>query len=190
MRMNAKNLLAAVCVVVAACSSDKSKETKAAGSAGSASPKSDVAAPASYVGLRYDPLPPGVTYESGSVILGKDGKPTQYVLSYVGTPKGMKIWLDSILPEDGAIHRRIVRAEMDDPPIRPVDRRVIGTCGVYGKFEGDIIAVVKEVPGRKYTTVYRAWRANPAAARFDSISTQGVECEDAEIPPEPARKKK
>ena len=48
-------------------------------------------------------MPAGVTYESGSVILGADGKPSRFVVSQVKTPKGPMTWLDEMLPDEGRL---------------------------------------------------------------------------------------
>jgi hypothetical protein len=163
--MRVPNLLAALLVIAAACSQEKRSETPPASS--------------SFVGIRHDPLPTGVAYESGSVILGSDGKPSRYVLSHVKTPNGSMLWLDEMLADEGATRRRIVRAAMDDPTLAAGERFVIGTCGVRGgRFDGDIAAIVKSTPGNRQTTVVRAWRANPAGTRFDSIAASGVSCDE------------
>jgi hypothetical protein len=67
---------------------------------------------------------------------------------------------------------------MHNPPVAPGERLVIGTCGVGGRFNGDVVAMVTSEPGGRQLTVSRAWRANSAAARFDSISANGVTCEE------------
>ena len=181
--MSARNVLVTMLVVATACSREQrgpklDTSSTSASDAAPPSPPPDARSKSSYVGSRYDPLPAGVSYESGTVILGNDGKPSRYVLSHVRTPSGSMLWLDEMLPDEGTTRRRIVRAAIHDPPVAPGERLVIGTCGVDGRFNGDVIAVVKSESGSRQMTVSRAWRANSAAARFDSISTSGVVCEE------------
>jgi hypothetical protein len=183
MKMRTKTLFTALCIVAAACSRDKSSEARAANP-----PRTPE--PTSYVGMHFDPMPAGVMDESGAVIIGKDGKPTPYVLTHVETPQGLAMWLVEVLPGDGVIRRRVVRAEMPDPKIAPGEHFVSGTCDVNGKLDGAVFAVVRNEPGRQYTVIHRAWRAYPETARFDSISTKGIVCEEpdgVDLPSPPKR---
>jgi hypothetical protein len=191
--MSARNLLAAVIIAVtttaalAACGSEKRDEprtsTKSPTARPTATPSPDTNAspastlPSSYVGTRYDPMPAGVTYESGTVLLGRDGKPSRFAISKVRTPTGTMVWLDEILPDAGPARRRVVRAAVAIPRLLPGQRVVIGTCGLAGRFNGDVIAVVSESGAHDLQAV-RAWRANSSDARFDAISTTGVTCEE------------
>jgi hypothetical protein len=177
--MSARNLLAALLVVASACSGDDDRVARGSRSSRAAE-KSDGAArmreASTFVGVRYDPLPAGITYESGTVILGPGGQPSRFALSQVGSAHGSMLWLDELLPDEGVTRRRIVRAAMNLPARTRGERIVIGTCGVGGSFNGDVIALVRNKDGQP--AVVFAWRANPAAARFDTIPTSGVTCDE------------
>jgi hypothetical protein len=187
--MSGRNLLAMVLTVAAACSGDKRGAIKKIDVAPSDSAQTATMTPVSpeptststhsaFVGSRYDPMPNGVSYESGSVILDRDGKPSRFVLSHVRTPKGSMLWLDEMLADEGATRRRVVRAVMDDPTLSPGERLMIGTCGARGgRFSGDVIATVNGKSASPQTAI-RAWRANPATSRFESIPTNDVVCEE------------
>lgn len=186
MKMSGRNLLATLLAVAAACSGEKRSEIKKIDVAPSDSPQSAAMAPeapaptstSSFVGSRYDPMPTGVSYESGSVILDRDGRPSRFVLSHVRTPKGSMLWLDEMLADEGTTRRRVVRAVMDDPTLSSGERLVIGTCGARdGRFSGDVVATVKGESGGPQAAIH-AWRANPATSRFESIPTSDVVCEE------------
>jgi hypothetical protein len=168
MRVNPRNLCIAL-LAVAACSSDSSRAADSA-----------KAVPKSYVGYGYDPLPPGVSVQGASEIVGPDGKPTHFVLSHVLTPLGNTMWLDSVLPNDGMQRRRIVRAELVIV-IPSLTRLVISTCDVSGKLDPAVVALVRDSAGTdgKYGKVFNAWRANPAQAKFDTVPSNTVVCEEA-----------
>ena len=184
--MSARNLVVLL-LVAGACSRDKgtlkkidtsSSEPTSPAATTPELPSTSDASHSSYVGSRYDPMPSGVSYESGTIILGADGKPSRFVLSHVKTPRASMTWLDEMLPDEGATRRRVVRAAIDDPPLASGERLVIGTCGVGGKFNGDVVAIVKGDGTGRQLVVSRAWRANPTGARFDINSTSGVVCEE------------
>jgi hypothetical protein len=175
MRVGTKNLLAAAAIVVAACSGETPKRVATTDTA--------IAKPApanvSFVGLHYDPLPPGASYEGGSVLLGKNGKPSAFALSHVLAPAGNYVWLDSVLPNDGAMRSRIVRAELQIPRVAGDERLFIGSCDVGGKLDGGVLAVaVFERNVTQYKQIRRAWRADPGSGAFVVIPTDKIVCED------------
>ena len=146
MRESARNLLAVLCIVAAACSRENAARDTASG--GTSGTQARHRRPESYVGIDYDPLPPGVMLRKRHRSLGKDGLPSRFVLSHVSTPRGLMVWLDSLTPADAGAgaRRRIVRAVMDDPKHAPGERLMIGTCDVKGKLDGAIVAVVQDAP--------------------------------------------
>ena len=179
--MSARNLLAALLVVAGACSGDDARVARGSRSRNGAAEKQRNGADrtreaSTFVGVRYDPLPAGITYESGTVILGTGGQPSRFALSQVKSAHGSMLWLDELLPDEGVTRRRIVRAAMNLPADTRGERIVIGTCGVAGSFNGDVVARVRN-KGKDSDVVF-AWRANPAAARFDTIPTSGVTCDE------------
>lgn len=185
MKKSARNLLLATCAVAAACSKEHKPRRASAGShdaAPSAAPiesSSRSRALDEYVGLRYNPLPKGVTYLSGAVIVGADGTPSRFVISRVATPNGPMIWLDEMLPDEGTTRRRVVRATMHEPEHARDQQLVVGTCEVGGKLAGDVFALAQTTPrGEKTASATHAWRANTKAARFDTIAPVNVVCSE------------
>ncbi len=137
--------------------------------------------PPIYVGTRHDPLPRGVSYEGGAVLLGPNGKPTAFALDHVLTPHGNYLWLDSIRAGDGehTMHARTVRAELALPPARSGETLLIGTCDVKGVFDAAVVAFAQsENHTKRLTHIRAAWRANPATGMFDVLAPQDVVCED------------
>src|SRR3954470_9578771 len=174
MNLSARNLyiaaVAASALGAVACSRESSSRRQGDSATAATTPASAKPMVKSYVGYGYDPVPDGVSLVSASEIMTPDGKPTHFVLTHVLTPRGNTMWLDSLLPSDGQVRRRIVRAE------QPVDvengnRLIISTCDVHKKLDPSVVAIVRDstdIQG-KYPAVVRAWRANPAEAKFDTI---------------------
>jgi hypothetical protein len=195
MKLGSRNLLVAASLVaiVTACSKDAPKSTArtdtavavtgatpAAVSPTSATPANAAGAPPAYVGLHYDPLPAGISYEGGSVLFGKDGKPGSFVLSQVMTPKGHYMWLDSIIPVagQGVLRTRVVVAELNIPAVAGDEQLFIGSCDVGGKLDGSVVAVAEHKRGQKmHKVIRRAWRADVATKSFVVIPGTGITCE-------------
>jgi hypothetical protein len=137
-------------------------------------------APVPFLGYRYDPLPAGANYEGGSVMLGADGKPSSFGLSHVLAPGvGNMVWLDSILPDEGKMHSRIVRAVLTIPPVAQGQRFMFGTCDVDGKFDGSVVAIVAdERKGDRFPHALKAWRGTPKTSSFDVIPVANIGCDD------------
>jgi hypothetical protein len=171
MKVSAVNLLAAAIVVAAsACTGEKSR-----------GPDTAAAKPAvtSYVGYGYDPVPEGVSLVSASEIVEPDGKPTHFVLTHVITPLGNTMWLDSLLPSDGQVRRRIVRAELL-VNVERGNRLIISTCDVNKKLDPAVVAMVRDSADAngKYSAIVHAWRANPREAKFDTLAGTDVVCDE------------
>jgi hypothetical protein len=162
---------ATLLAMVAGCSEQKRRANDAKNAtADAASTMAQARKDSTYVGARYDPLPPGVSYEGGAVILGKNGKPSSFVLSHVVTPRGRYIWLDSIIPDGtrgGVLRSRVVRAELYLPAVGFGERLFIGSCDIKGKSDPSVVAVGenRQIDG-KYTKIYRAWRGDTASGKF------------------------
>jgi hypothetical protein len=189
-----RNLLVAAAVLGAAlaCATDAPKNTPtgdttllpratapAASAGAAAGPSSALEAPA-FVGLRYEPLPKGISYEGGAVLMGPDGKPSHFALTHVLTPRGNYMWLDSIQPNDGQnqILSRVVRAELHLHPAVGNETLLIGSCEVKGKLDPAVVAFAERAfNARRLTKIHEAWRADVAAGRFDSIPAKDVVCE-------------
>jgi hypothetical protein len=175
-------------IVAGACSKDQPKKlatpdtaVRAAGMPAPAfTPASPLDAPA-YVGTRYDPMPAGISYEGGAVLMGKNGKPSSFAMTHVLTPRGAYMWLDSVLPTDGQnqIHARIVRGELKLRPARPNETLLIGSCEVKGKLDASVFAFAeRQFRSKRLSKIHDAWRADPTTGRFDVVPPKDVVCED------------
>lgn len=142
-------------------------------------PDTAVAAPStkppatSYLGLRYDSMPPHITYRAGSVT------PGNFDFALVNTPRALMIWLDSITDSRGAGGpAKIVRAELAIPPLASDERVFMSSCDVNGTLDPMVVAIIVDEPNvTRYTKVRQAWRANARASRFDVIPVDGLSCE-------------
>ena len=130
-----------------------------------------------YVGLRYESLPAGVTYRSGTVLSAARGG-GDFDLAHVTTPRGEMIWLDS-LARAGARPARVVRAVLRLPPLARDERLFMASCDVNGVLDGRVVAIVVAEPGAsRFTNIRQAWRVSAARRRFDVIPVGGVTCEE------------
>jgi len=140
-----------------------------------------------YVGLRYQTLPAGVTYQAGALITSGRGTPTKLDFALVQTPAGPMIWLDSAASAvsgsgtpSGTNTAKIVRAALAIPPLARDERVFLSTCDVNGVLDPLVVAIVVNEPNAtRFTKVRQVWRANAGAALFDVIPVTNVVCEDA-----------
>ncbi len=176
-----RNLLA-LSLLTAACSRDATRESARTDTA--VVPAETHAAtvagqPDPYVGIHYDPLPPGTTYEGGAILTGPDGRPISFALTHVLTPRGNYFWLDSLLPDDGAHRSRIVRAALRVPSLARDEQMFVGSCDVNGKLDPAVVAIaVTERAVTRYAKIRQAWRAYPRSATFEVIPVAGIVCEE------------
>jgi hypothetical protein len=159
---------------------DTAVPTTAGGTAGTSASAAGEPAPVLFLGYRYDPLPAGTSYEGGSIMLGPGGKPSAFGLSHVlSAAAGDMIWLDSILPDEGKTHSRIVRAVLRIPSVARGQRLMFGTCDLNGKFDGSVVAIVAdERKGDRFPHAIKAWRGNPKTSSFDVIPVANIGCDD------------
>jgi hypothetical protein len=184
MRVSSKNLLATA-LLVAACSKDAARkepvsESAAPSAAGAARPSAQPDfASGRYIGTRHEPLPNGITSDGGALVrIGA----ADYAFTRVHTPHGDMVWLDSIVAPAGNPPVKIVRAELEIPPLAGDERLLMASCDANGKLDGRVIAiVVNEAKATKFTKVRQAWRADPRHGRFDVIPVAGITCEDPGI---------
>ena len=138
-------------------------------------------APGNYVGLEYEVLPPRVSAMGGAVLPQMNsGAGGDFGFSYVRTPQGDMIWLESI---DKATHgrrpRRMVRAQLRIPPLASDERLFMASCDVGRTLDGWVVAIAIHAPNTtRFTRVRQAWRADPVAQRFDVIPIDGITCEE------------
>lgn len=174
--------------VLVACSSERSagdgRERAAADTTGQPPNNGQPARGAtrrSYVGLQYDSLPGDFTFEGGAVV-----PPTaapghaEYDFSYVRTPRGDMIWLDTLsVPAGHGLRARIVRGTLVIPALGPDERLVMASCDVQGRFDPRVVAIVVNEPGvSRFTKIRQAWRVDLPSGRFDVIPVTGVVCEE------------
>ena len=135
----------------------------------------------SYVGLQYDSLPGDFTFEGGAVVpaTAAPGQ-AEYDFSYVRTPRGDMIWLDTLsVPAGHGLRARIVRGTLVIPPLGADERLVMASCDVHGRFDPRVVAIVVNEPGAsRFTKIRQAWRADLPSGRFDIIPITGVVCEE------------
>jgi hypothetical protein len=164
---------ALVCV---ACNRDASRDARPTDSA-VAAPQAQTSQPpakANHVALQYDSLPTNFTLRAGALIPG-----SSYDLSYVVTPAGDEVWLDTLGARVGGRRARTVRAQLKVPPLARDERLFMASCDVNGKLDPTVVAIVVNQPNAtRFTQIRQAWRANVAQSRFDVIAVTGVSCED------------
>ena len=128
-----------------------------------------------YVGLRHDPLPPGVKVQGGALVTGVA---PNYAFTRVRTPRGEMIWLDSI-GDRGGDGNRTVRAEVSIPPLAADERLFMASCDVNARLDSRVVAVVINEPSvTKFTKIRQAWRVNERRGVFETIPIDGISCED------------
>jgi hypothetical protein len=203
LRLGAAGAIVAGVVAVSACANEQPKKLPSPDTAAAATSASTKARAASdsaknaalggmaspleapvYVGTRYDPLPPGISYEGGAVLMGANGKPSAFALTHVLTPRGNYMWLDSILPGDGQsqLRKRIVRGEMRLRPAATNEVLLIGSCEVHGNLDASVVGFAeREFNKKRLAKIHEAWRANPATGRFEVLPPKDVVCEDPGI---------
>jgi len=194
MRCGLRDLLAIACVVpIIGCSRDASKGTlrtdtatavvpaPVSDSTALASSSSDAtgASASTFVGMHVSPLPPGVSVKGGSVIMGADGTPSAFSFSHVERAGHQYVWLDGADESASPNARdRLVRAQVELPPLIGAERLFIGSCDVDGTLDGTVVAIGDRVTKPAKATIRAAWRADTAAERFTPIPPKNVACED------------
>ncbi len=134
-----------------------------------------------YVGSRHPPLPKDVVSLSGWVLMTPAFlRPrlggTVFGMSFVETPSGDMVWLDTLIGElgDSRVQWEVVAVV----PIPPRDSTVsmVESCAVGTEDRiGKVIALVQG-DQEIYETVLRSWRANLDSLRIDEIPTDNVVC--------------
>lgn len=140
-----------------------------------------VRAPGNYVGLEYEVLPRRVTAMGGAVLprMGS-GAGGDFGFSYVRTPQGDMIWLESIgTAAKGGRPQRIVRAQLHIPALARDERLFMASCDVGRTLDGWVVAIAVNSPNAtRFAEIRQAWRADPVAQRFDVIPIAGITCEE------------
>ncbi len=146
-----------------------------------ATPRASSRTPGNYLGLEYEAPPRGITALGGAVLppsgsnVGRD-----FGFSYVRTPQGDMIWLESIgQSAPGGRPRRLVHAQLRIPPLARDERLFMASCDVGGALDGRIVAIAVNAPNStRFTQIRQAWRADPLARRFDVVPVAGISCEE------------
>lgn len=189
MRVNApkvRNVLAAAPAVALAvalsvgCSRESARDVRADSAVVTPAATVTPTAKTKYVGLRYETLPAGFTYQSGAVVPATPRG--EYDLAQVTTPAGTMIWLDSLGARSaGGRRTKVVRAGLS-VQIAADERLLIGSCEANRKLDPLVIAIAvneKTTPtATRFTKIRQAWRANTATGQFDLIPIDGIVCED------------
>lgn len=133
-----------------------------------------------YVGLQYDSLPGDFTFEGGTVIPPAAPSHAEYDFSYVRTPRGDMIWLDTLgVPAGRGLRARIVRGTLVIPPLARDERLFMASCDVRGRFDPRVVAIVVNEPRvSRFTKIRQAWRVDLPTGRFDIIPISDIVCEE------------
>lgn len=177
--------VAAVVVAAAACSGEGGRSgagasgDSGANAAGNVMSDAAFASASSYVGIRYDSLPPAFTLVSGALLPKSAGAMSgAFDLDRIRTPRGDMVWLDSVIRVPGRPRpSRIVRAELMVPPLAADERLVMSSCQISESIDPRVVAIIVVTQDSTHTTsVRQAWRANLKSGEFDVIPVTGMAC--------------
>jgi hypothetical protein len=167
-----------------------SLDNRASSSILASTTKSDRGPISSYIGLEYIDLPSELRNFGGSVI-GSSLEEPIYTVSWIvdarcefqPCPVGTRsmLWLEKILDYDrsGKPYRQVL--DLADLPDLPGDfsEQLFFSCRRNGEPDPEILAIAKYDPDQEFLTeILHAWRANRDAGKIESISTEGIRCEN------------
>jgi|WetSurMetagenome_2_1015567.scaffolds.fasta_scaffold246302_3 hypothetical protein len=130
-----------------------------------------------YVGLTYPPLKDGLKEESGNMI-GDPINNTNYSVAFMSNEGSNMLWLESSSSRN--IKGLPIWKVLDviaAPNYGKDETLIIGFCKIDDRSDSEVLAVVKYEQNKKYfNNVIKAWRANRAKGKFESITTKGISC--------------
>jgi hypothetical protein len=134
----------------------------------------------SFIGLQYQDLPRGLTNLGGWVVdIGDNGK-FNFSVAHVRQGTKEMLWLERFIRHDaqGRATMRVINV-LELPAISKSQTLASSRfCMQNGKKNPDLIAIVEATDTEYRTQIHRAWRANRAKGKFESISTRGIVCEN------------
>jgi hypothetical protein len=135
-----------------------------------------------YVGLKYPPLPSSITMGSGRAIW-KPSTPISWAVDASMDNENLMLWLSKVIDYDQAGRPFFEVRDVLLLPSWVKDKDfVVGECVYAGEPDFELVALVNAddlglnsrwLPNEKIISV---WRANLSTGKFESMSTEHIEC--------------
>jgi hypothetical protein len=130
-----------------------------------------------YIGLTHPPLKDSLKMKGGTMI-GDPFKSTVYSVALMSNEGSQMLWLESSSSRN--IKGEVIWEVLDvmaAPNYGKDETMVIGLCKIDDRPDPEVLAVVKyEQDKEHFNKIIKAWRANRAKGKFESITIKGISC--------------
>ena len=124
------------------------------------------------IGSVVPPFPKGWQHEGGSCVAD-----CNFSIGELRAPNGLAFFLGKSAQRVDPNKPRWLVLDLMPYPKTPKGYQVVySLCERDGNSDETIIAIVKTTDTEWYSTVFRAYKANLNAGRFETTSTKGVRC--------------